>query len=252
MLLTASGITVGFGARTVLSSVDVDIEPGSITVFVGPNGSGKTTLLRCLAGALRPWKGNVTIGEDDVYRLPSRKAASVIAYVAQETQMPFAFTVGELVGLSGGTGGNREDVEEAMVLMDLGDLRNSALNSLSGGEQQRAAIALGLARQTPCLLLDEPTAHLDLRHQSSLFQALRLRARASRTAVVIVLHDLVQAARYADKMVLLCHGQVAKQGAVQEVITTENIEKVYRTRVRVWRDISGIVAVTPADDLTFS
>lgn len=251
-MLKAESITVGYKNKAVLSSLTMVAEPGSITVLVGPNGSGKSTLLRCLAGALRPSSGRITISGKDLYRMSANRAAHEIAYVSQETAMPFAFTVGELVSLANRAGGGQAASKEAVAMLDLEMLEASALNSLSGGEQQRAAIARGLAQQTPYLLLDEPTAHLDLRYQAALFRMLRKRSRDSGSAIVVVLHDLTLAARCADNIILLNNGIVEKQGAVADVITEELLERVYRVPVTIRRQGSEIVAVAPADNLTFT
>jgi iron complex transport system ATP-binding protein len=251
LMVQAKDITAGYRDRVVLSSLSMQAEPAQLTILVGPNGSGKSTLLRCLAGGLRPSSGKVTVGTEDLYRLSAKQASRKIAYVAQETAMPFAFTARELVLLAGG-GGKRDAADEAIALMDLESLADTALNSLSGGEQQRAAIARGLAQRTPCLLLDEPTAHLDLRYQAVLFQALRRRAHETGCAVIVVLHDLTLAIRNAHKIILLNQGLIEAYGSVGHVITEEVLERVYNVPVRIERRDSRIIAVTPAEDLTFS
>jgi iron complex transport system ATP-binding protein len=250
-MLIAEDVTVGYRDKVVLKSLGVSIDPGQITVLVGPNGSGKSTLLRCLAGALRPSKGRVTVAGKDLYHLTAREAASQIAYVPQETSMPFAFTVAELVSLAESTGG-RDAVREAIEVMDLTELAESPLNSLSGGEQQRAAVARGLAQQSPCLLLDEPTAHLDILYQSFLLQALRRRSRETGAVVVVVLHDLVLSVRYADRVILLNSGNIESSGAVHEVINEALLEKVYKVPVAIQRQDTRITSILPIDDLTLS
>ncbi|MES2463781.1 MAG: ABC transporter ATP-binding protein [Armatimonadota bacterium] len=252
-MLRAENITVGYREKPVIPSLSMTAEPGQITVLVGPNGSGKSTLLRCLARSLRPSSGSVSLSGQDIYRLSAGQAARQIAYVSQDTTAPFAFTVKEMVLLAKGGGGSLSSAEEAMHVLDLDNLADSALTALSGGEQQRAAIARGLAQQTPCLLLDEPTAHLDLRYQSALFRALRRRARDFNGIVVVVVHDLVLAVRNADKIILLNNGVLEASGTVWEVITQDVLERIYKVPIRIVRKDSEIVSVLPdADDLTFS
>jgi iron complex transport system ATP-binding protein len=252
MMLDAENITVGYKNKVVLVSLSLSIFPGKLTVLAGPNGSGKSTLLRCLAGALPPQQGKVILEGKDLYRLPVRTTSRQIAYVSQETAMPFAFTVKELVDLADGVGGTPESIRRAIELLQLENIAPRALDALSGGEQQRAAIARGLAQQTPCLLLDEPTAHLDLRYQAALFQALGNRCREEGATVVVVLHDLSLAVRHADQIVLLNKGRIVGNGPVAEVMREDTLAQVYQIPVRIRRDGAEIVAVTPADDLTFS
>ena len=251
-MLEAENITVGYGQRVVLSGLSLAIEPGRVTAFIGPNGSGKSTLLRCLAGALRPSKGSIMLGGSNLYHMAARQSARLITYVPQETPMPFAFTVAELVSLAMASGGDETVTEntasEVMSVLDLEPLAHSALNTLSGGEQQRATIARGLTQRTDCLLLDEPTAHLDLRYQAALFGLLRKRCRESGATIVVVLHDLALAARHADRVILLYQGRVAGAGPVAEVFTEVLLQSVYGVPLAIRWENERVTSVAPSGD----
>jgi len=241
MSLVARDLTARYGAATVLHDVNCSAVPGSFTALLGPNGSGKSTLLRCLAGALIPAAGAVLLDDVPLERvLPSRRAAR-IAHVPQHSPTGFAFTVGELVGIGAGAGhcsGNAAGAAaaaaaRAITAMDLDPFVDRSLLTLSGGERQRATVARALAQNTPYLLLDEPTAHLDLRHQAGVLDLLRRKAQEDGRSVLAVLHDLNLAATYADRLVLISDGCVAASGTPDEVLTQATIELVYQTFVHV-------------------
>lgn len=166
--------------------------------------------------------------------------------------MPFAFTVAELVSLAMASWGDEAVTEntasEVMSVLDLEPLAHSALNTLSGGEQQRATIARGLTQRTGCLLLDEPTAHLDLRYQAALFGLLRKRCRESGATIVVVLHDLALAARYADRVILLHQGRVAGAGPVAEVFTEALLQSVYGVPLAIRWENERVTSVAPSGD----
>jgi len=245
MSLEAENIVVRFGRREAVRSAGCAIVPGAVTVLIGPNGSGKSTLLRCLAGALTPSSGIVRLDGEELLRLRPVVRASHIAFVPQNSPVGFDFTVGELVRLgadtpppphNNGVSGRRsprERAAHALAVLDLTHLAARSLLALSGGEQQRAAIARAVAQDTPYLLLDEPTAHLDLRHQSAVLGLLRRRARDDRRGVLVVLHDLNLAAAFADTLVLLDQGRVVASGTPADVLLSSLLGPVYQTEVHV-------------------
>lgn len=255
MSLQAQSVSVRFGgngANNVLNDVTCQAAPRSVTALIGPNGSGKSTLLRCLAGALRPRAGNVLLDGEPILRLRAARRAARLAYVPQNNPVGFDFTVRELVRL--GVSANptvlpakstEERVARALDVLDLAPLAERSLLALSGGEQQRAAIARALAQDTPYLLLDEPTAHLDLRYQSALLDLMRRFARERGRAVLVVLHDLNHAAACADRLVLLDAGRVAAEGAPADVLTSDLLGHVYQTPVSVRPDsVTGRLLVS--------
>lgn len=238
MLLEARGVSAAYGHVPVLRNADCRIAAGRLTALVGPNGSGKSTLLRCFAQGLPPQTGSILLDEQDLYRIRPREAAARLAYVPQENLAGFGFTIRELVALGAEAAplrqsavGSPERIERALRDLDLETLAGRSLLTLSGGERQRAFIARALAQDPDFLLLDEPTAHLDLRHQQRLLQRLRFAARREGKAVLVVLHDLNLAAHWADDLLLLSDGQIVAAGTPGAVLTPERLKTVYQTDV---------------------
>jgi iron complex transport system ATP-binding protein len=219
MKLTAQSIRVG----SFLKELTLSLSEGSLTGLIGPNGAGKTTLLRCMSGDLAVSAGEILLAERPLSQWSTSARAERLAYLPQSTSFAFAFTVGELVGLSA-TSQKRQ--ERALEIMELGALVDRSLTSLSGGEQRRAAIARVLAQGVPCLLLDEPLTHLDPRYQRRLLQHLQAHCRQG-GSVALVLHDLRQARQWCDRLALLVQGALLAEGAPDEILTTETLEEIF-------------------------
>jgi iron complex transport system ATP-binding protein len=244
-----------YGPTRAITDVDVSVDQGEFVGIIGPNGSGKTTLLRILAGILRPRPGEVRIGGKDLHEMPPRERARAIALVPQQAEVAFEFTVGEVVLLGRaphlfGMGFEREEdvriARESLEAVDASHLADRPITALSGGERQRAMIARALAQRTPILLLDEPTAHLDLRHQIEIYEMLRRMNHEEATTIVVVSHDLNLPARYCRRIVALKEGRIAADGPPDRVIRREEIERIFGARVRVV-DHGGPVVI-PAPD----
>lgn len=238
-----------------LEGIDLAVEAGGSLALVGPNGSGKTTLLRLAAGELAPEAGRIEVCGLDPARAPRRDFARRVAVVAAHASVGFGYTVEEVVlmgrapwldgyGLESG-----EDVEiarDAMDAMDVGHLAHRVFDSLSSGERQRAAVARALAQQPELVLLDEPGAFLDIKHQVELYDVLIERSRATGLTVVSVLHDLNLAALYFAQVAMLQRGRVFAQGAPDDVITYANVKTVFETDVYVDRNhLTGHLNVLP-------
>ena len=237
--LRARGVGVAIDGTSILSKVDLDLEPGEVLAVVGPNGAGKSTLLSALSGDLPVSTGSITIGERSIGDLRHLELARERAVLTQENQLSFPFTVGQVVlmGRSPWARTTRfEDdetaVAEAMLATDVDQLAPRRFTSLSGGEKARVSLARVFAQQTPILLLDEPTAALDLRHQEEVMRAVRLRAAAGH-AVLVVVHDLTLAAAYADRIAVVSGGTVVAAGTPGEVLTASRLEAVYGLPVDV-------------------
>lgn len=243
--LSAARLTVGHGARPVLSEVDVTLARGEVTVFVGPNGCGKSTLLRTLAGLLPPISGDVTVGGDAIARLPRRELSRRLAFLPQTPLVPAGITVWDLVrhgryahrgAFARHTGEDRDAIDWALTVTDAAPLGERRLDELSGGERQRAWLATVLAQRADVLLLDEPTTYLDLKHQFEVLDVVRRLAREHDIACGLVLHDLTQAAAYADRVVVAADGGVVAVGDPADVVTPETIDRAFGVAVAIVRD----------------
>lgn len=244
----------------VLDGLTFDVEAGEILGIVGPNGSGKTSLLKLLAKVLRPHAGNVALLGRDLVTMPQSEVARTVAFVPQESLQIFSFTVVETVLMgryphhrsakwSAGFGWeNAEDMaiaEEAMVSTDITHLADRSIMDLSGGERQRCIIARALAQVPQVLLLDEPTAFLDLQHQIEICAIVRRLKEERGLTVVLVSHDLNLASHYCDRILMLKEGTLFRLGTPEEVIDRDLIRAVYGCEVLVDRHPeSGVPRVT--------
>lgn len=230
----ASGIEVSLGGRRVLHGIDLDAHPGEVLALLGPNGAGKSTLLKAVAG-LVSYEGEVTLGDDDLASLRPRARARRIAYVPQRSLLRSALSVEEVVALGryvhgGSFGGmSAEDqgaVDHALQTAHADTLRDRIFTQLSVGEQQRVLLARALASDAPILLLDEPTAALDVGEGMAVLRLIRALADRQHT-VVVVLHDLADARSTTDRAILLKEGRVARRGTTVDVVAPDPIRAVY-------------------------
>jgi iron complex transport system ATP-binding protein len=242
-MLSIDNVTIRYEARTVLRDVSLSIAAGEVLALIGPNGVGKSTLVRASSGNLKPIAGRVTVDGQDVHRLHVKDRARLIAVVPQAVRLPEAFSVFEavLMGRTPYVGWlGRESEKDRTAVQDALDrtctleLADRLIGELSGGEQQRVLIARALAQSARTLLLDEPTAHLDLKHQASVLSLVCDLAHVENYAVLIALHDLNLAAQYADRVALLSNGAIAAIGTPEEVLTEENLSPAYGLRVAVY------------------
>lgn len=261
-MLEAEGIYAGYGERAILHGVSLRVEQGKITALLGPNGSGKTTLVRVLARVLRPTSGQCLLDEQPYDQVPPARFAQCVAYAHQETPADMGFTVAELVmmgryphqkGFFGVSARDKAIVQQALAFAGIESLANRTLSALSGGERQRVNLARALAQEASYLLLDEPTAHLDLRHQVQILHALRQYAQSQDKGVLLVLHDLNLASAYADAVVLMSEGQIVVQGVPESVFQPEILEKVFHTPMLVrpnpLRGKPLVFALTPQEPM---
>jgi len=227
-MLQADQVQVGYPTRAVLAGLSLTIERGAMMALVGPNGSGKSTLLKTLARLLKPSGGAVYLDGQAIARLPTAEVARRLAILPQGPSAPAGLTVAELVeqGRYPHAGPlrmlRRQDhvaIDDALRLTGMTEYAARTLDTLSGGERQRAWIALALAQATPILLLDEPTTFLDIGHQLEVLELTRRLNQEQGLTIVLVLHDLNHAARYAHRLVALQAGQIVADGTPAEVLT---------------------------------
>ncbi|MCE4944999.1 ABC transporter ATP-binding protein [Streptomyces noursei] len=234
--MTARGLTLSYEERTVVEGLDLDVPDGAVTVVVGPNACGKSTLLRALGRLLRPRRGAVLLDGTDLAKIPTRKIAQSLGLLPQTPVAPEAITVGDLVARGRQphqrwwqqwSAEDERAVVEAMARTDVATLADRPVDELSGGQRQRVWIAMALAQETDLLLLDEPTTYLDIAHQVEVLDLVRQLNHERDRTVVAVLHDLNQAARYADHLVAMKAGRIVAQGRPGDVVTADLVRAVF-------------------------
>ena len=240
--------------RPALKEVSITVPDGSFYVVLGPNGSGKSTLMRALLGLVEPERGEAIVGGRPIRRWGRRELARRVGAVAQVENLSFPLTVRELVAMGryphlGALRAereiDREAIRAALDRCDLSRFVDREIATLSGGELQRVRIARALAQEPRALVLDEPTASLDIRHEMTILQLLRSSADRGMT-ILLITHHLNVAARFADRLLLLNRGEVAAEGEVEEVLSEEVLERVYEWPIRVEVDeVSDLPRVTP-------
>jgi iron complex transport system ATP-binding protein len=233
--LAGHQVSVSIDGCWLIRGINVALRAGEFTAFLGPNGSGKTTLLRVLAGLLAPTEGHVTLHGRNVHSFGRRVLSQHIAFVPQDTHVSFAFTVRESVEMGRHPHLKRFErlrthdhdiVEDAMRRADVWQLAHRLVTTLSGGERQRVIIARSLATQAEVLLLDEPTASLDIAHALDVLDLCQ-QLTAEGKAIGVALHDINAAARYATSIVLLSAGRIVTQGAREEVLQEAHLNQVF-------------------------
>ena len=249
--LAVEAATIGYDERVVVHDMTLEIPQGAITTIVGANACGKSTLLRAMARLLKTTSGTVLLDGRPIGDLPSREVATVLGLLPQTPVSPEGIAVADLVGrgryphqgwFRRWTHDDDVAVEEALAATDTLDLADRSIDELSGGQRQRVWIAMALAQQTDVLLLDEPTTFLDVAHQVEVLDLLTDLNRRRGTTIVMVLHDLNLAARYADHLVAIRSGRLYSQGSPVEVVTEQMVADVFGMTARV---ITDPVSQTP-------
>jgi len=256
-LLTARDLTVSYDHRVAVANVTLSLNSGEITAIIGPNGAGKSTLLRTLNGQLRQSSGTIELNGQPLERLNRRTISRSIAVVAQEAELRFPVTVLEFVlggrfawATNTGWGWETErDLQIADAVLqetELTELSGRLMNELSGGERQRALMARALATEAPILLLDEPTANLDLSHQAILLSLVRNRCDRRQSSALVVTHDINLAAQFADNILLMKEGRTVHAGKPEEVLKPQILLEVFEVEVLVdAHPVTGGPRVTP-------
>ena len=253
--LRATGLTLAYGDRTVVADLDLTVPPGRITAIVGANACGKSTLLRALARLLAPRHGAVHLEGRALHSLPTRELAQHLGILPQSPVAPEGLTVVDLVSRGRAphqtwwrqwSTADERAVRDALDATGMTEHADRTVDELSGGQRQRAWLAMAVAQDTPVLLLDEPTTYLDLTHQIDVLDLVTDLNRDRKRTVVMVLHDLNQACRYADHVVAMKAGRIVAEGTPAEVITEETVTDVFALRCRVTVDpVSDTPMVLP-------
>ncbi|MCY6369643.1 ABC transporter ATP-binding protein [Clostridium ganghwense] len=242
-----------YGDRNVLKNINLEFERNKFYTIIGPNGSGKTTLLKNISKILFPKKECVYINEIDLITMKNKTLAQNISYVPQNTMIDFEFSVMDVVLMGRNPYMGRfqsereEDIEiakKAMQMTNTWKLREKNINELSGGERQRVIVARALTQDTDIIILDEPISNLDIHHQIELLDTVKFLKKD--ITVIAVLHDLNLAAKYSDYLILTNNGEIVQKGSPREVLTKENIEKVYSIKVNMIEDpVTGSPHIIP-------
>lgn len=253
--LVATGLSAGYDGKEILKGLDLTIPTGRITVIVGANACGKSTFLRTLSRLLTPTKGHVLLDGRSIHRTPARQLARTLGLLPQAPIAPEGITVADLVSrgrhphkslFSRWTRKDDEAVDGALTATRTFDLAERPVDELSGGQRQRVWIAMALAQETEILLLDEPTTFLDINHQIEVLDLLTDLNRERGTTVVMVLHDLNLAARYADDLVAMAGGRIHAFGTPEEVLTEDMVRDVFGLESRIVEDpLSGRPMMLP-------
>ncbi len=242
MILDISDLTIGYDKKIVIYDLSFKISPGTFYGIIGPNGAGKSTLFKAASGVLKPWKGSIRLKGKDIYHMSRRELACTMAAVPQFQEAFFPFRVKEFVQMGrypkrGRFGmlqsSDHKIIEESLLSMKLEALVEKKIDELSGGELQRVYISQALAQEPEILMLDEPTSHLDIGHQSIMLNLIKRKCLSIGIPVLMIVHDLNLAAAYCDKILLIDKGKVFAEGTPSEVLTKRNIDSVYNTSVEI-------------------
>lgn len=242
MRITVDNIDFSYGSNSILENLSLEIEDSEIVTLIGPNGCGKSTLLKNMAGILKPDSGVVYIDKQGLESFPKKELAKSLSMLPQSNTGPGSVTVEDLVSygrfpyqrfLQGMNAEDRKAIEKSLELTDLFSLRHRPLASLSGGESQRAWLALNLAQEPRIMLLDEPTTYLDVCHQFEVIDLIRRMNRDLQVTIIMVLHDINLAAACSDRIIAIKDKKIFKQGTVPEMINEEVLREVFHIKVHV-------------------
>ncbi len=244
-MIKCKSLSVGYGKNLIVKNLDLEITKGETTSIIGPNGSGKSTILRAITGNLKPRSGEVYIKDKLVKSYKSRELAKIITFMPQVLKVIPGFTVNDIVGFGrfphlGFRGKltqyDRDIVNWAIAAVGLERYRHRPVNRLSGGEFQRSRIAMAIAQESEIILFDEPTTFLDISHQLHILELVEKIKEEMGKTILMVLHDINQAARYSDSMVVLEDGELFEQGSPTEILSQNILNNVFKIKARILDD----------------
>jgi iron complex transport system ATP-binding protein len=244
-IITTQNLSIAYGNVEIVKDLNLKIPKGKITTIIGANGCGKSTILKAIARILQPKSGKICLNGDDILRKNSREIAKIMAFLPQNPQAPKGLSVEELVAYGrfphqNGFGKLRKEdrkvIDWAIEVIGMKQYRDRSIETLSGGQRQRVWIAMALAQETELLLLDEPTTYLDLSHQLEILQLLEDLNRKQGRTIVMVIHELNNAARFADYMVGIKKGKIVCDGKPEEVMTKENLKNIFNIDAEIVKD----------------
>lgn len=246
MSLSAKQVTIGYDGKIIVPNLDLDIAEGKISAIIGPNGCGKSTILKTMARLHPVSNGAIYLDGRMIHQTPTKEIAKRMAILPQAPEAPEGLSIYELVsygrtpyqaGFSRLSEHDREMIAWSIEVTGLTDLQHQAVDTLSGGQRQRAWIAMAIAQETNLLLLDEPTTYLDLAHQLEVLELLQRLNKDDGRTIVMVIHDLNHAARFADEIVAIKAGQLVHQGSAEEVMTPTVMREVFQIDTVIMTDI---------------
>lgn len=252
-MLRIEDLSLSYGDKPVVQNLSLRVKKGQVVSIIGPNASGKSTVLKSIAGIIKPVSGKIFIEEKDISKMDSKKLAQKVSILLQQNKNPDDMSIEELVyfgryphkkWFEGFEASDKKIIEEVMKLTNTFALRDKTLETLSGGERQRAWIAMALAQEPDILLFDEPTTYLDLAHQIEFLELVNRLNKETGVTVVLVLHDLNQAARYGNYLFAMKEGKIFAQGSPEEVLNPQNILSIYNIEAKIF-NAAGYPVVIP-------
>ena len=252
-MLRIEDLNLSYGDKPVVQNLNLRVKKGQVVSIIGPNASGKSTILKSIAGIIKPVSGKIFIEEKDISKMDSKKLAQKVSILLQQNETLDDMSIEELVyfgryphkkWFEGFEASDKKIIEEVMKLTNTFALRDKTLETLSGGERQRAWIAMALAQEPDILLFDEPTTYLDLAHQIEFLELVNRLNKETGVTVVLVLHDLNQAARYGNYLFAMKEGKIFAQGSPEEVLNSQNILSIYNIEAKIF-NAAGYPVVIP-------
>lgn len=245
MILKTRNLKVSYGNKIILKNINLNIKKGEIVTIVGPNGSGKSTLIKALSRCLKPKEGNILLNGKNIKKISTKEIAKEIAILPQNKNIPSDITVGNLVSygryphLKFGKRLGKKDkkiIDWAIKKTNLNNLKERFISDLSGGEKQRAWIAIALAQKPNILMLDEPTTYLDISYQIEILELIKQLNNLFGITIIMVLHDLNHATRYSDSIYVLKEGQIYKHGSPEDVLNKKLLKEIFKINAHIYKD----------------